>query len=285
MPQSYSPVPNKSNAVYAVPVYTEAADGVAAFKAYSDQIDYALTPIGMIAPFVGTAAPTGWLMCDGSPYSQEQFPILARLCGTQFGTADAGKFRVPDLRGVFPIGVDSRDTSGDFAVVGKKGGSKNSVLTSDNLPGHKHGIPTHGHTASATGTDKATTSEVSTNHGHTATLSGSVKAADPHQHDLTVTKPTNFARNGSGDGAVVSGNLSNNLTAKGGAHAHDLSTGVVTVAATTDQKHTHEVSLNGAALNIKVNNADAGETGSTGDAKPFLTLGPYMALNFIVRAG
>lgn len=282
MPQSYSPVPNKSNAVYAVPVYTEAADGVAAFKAYSDQIDYALTPIGMIAPFVGNAAPTGWLLCDGTPYDQSAYPILARLCGDTFSKdnpAPAGKFRVPDLRGRFPAGVDSGDLSKYFDVPGKKGGSKNVTLVQDNLPAHAHSIPGHNHTASITGSTKGKTDKVAVDHAHEATTT--ITADGQHQHDTKINAPENFDRSGKSTGAVVASSSTGNLTSQSGNHTHPAATTVKSWTGT----HEHEVSLDMSGGNVKVNDSTTGTSGETGKGTPFASLGPYLALNFIVRAG
>lgn len=66
-----------------------------------------LNPSGSIIMFGGTAAPTGYLLCDGSSYLQSSFPSLFAAIGTAYGSADGTHFNVPDFRGIFPRGVDN----------------------------------------------------------------------------------------------------------------------------------------------------------------------------------
>jgi microcystin-dependent protein len=66
-------------------------------------------PIGTIQAFAvndSTKIPEGWLLCNGRPYNEADYPELENLLGTTWGTAPAGQFRVPDLSGVFLRGVD-----------------------------------------------------------------------------------------------------------------------------------------------------------------------------------
>lgn len=64
-------------------------------------------PIGAIISFMGTSAPTDYLVCDGSTYQVSAYPTLARFFQEQFGdTAYFGgdgtsTFAVPDLRNLF----------------------------------------------------------------------------------------------------------------------------------------------------------------------------------------
>lgn len=72
-----------------------------------------LVPTGTVFAFAGATAPSGWLLCDGTAYSQTTyaalFSVLASTYNTQinpttnaaWATPTAGTFRVPDYRGVF----------------------------------------------------------------------------------------------------------------------------------------------------------------------------------------
>lgn len=52
--------------------------------------------------------PAGWLHCDGSKFSQAEYPALYSAIGNNFGvSASQGSFYLPDLRGRFVRGVDS----------------------------------------------------------------------------------------------------------------------------------------------------------------------------------
>jgi microcystin-dependent protein len=64
-------------------------------------------PKGMITPFAGSAAPTGWLICDGSTFSAITYPQLAAVLGNTYGTASGDNYFLPDLRGRTIAGRDS----------------------------------------------------------------------------------------------------------------------------------------------------------------------------------
>jgi microcystin-dependent protein len=65
----------------------------------------AFIPIGTIFPFAGTQVPLGYLLCDGSLVARTSYPVLFQVVGTTYGGVAGGAyFRVPDLRGRFPLG-------------------------------------------------------------------------------------------------------------------------------------------------------------------------------------
>lgn len=56
-------------------------------------------PSGMITPYGGTTAPSGWLLCDGTAVSRETYANLFAVIGTAFGSGDGSTtFNVPDMR-------------------------------------------------------------------------------------------------------------------------------------------------------------------------------------------
>jgi len=70
-------------------------------------------PIGTVVAWAGNRAmlPKGWLVCDGSQISKDNFPKLCSILGNSWGPADAELsvaklFYLPDLRGVFLRGVN-----------------------------------------------------------------------------------------------------------------------------------------------------------------------------------
>jgi len=66
------------------------------------------TPIGTISWFAISAAPTGYLECNGNAISQSTYSDLFAVIGNTFNTGGeaAGTFRLPDLRGEFVRGWD-----------------------------------------------------------------------------------------------------------------------------------------------------------------------------------
>ena len=56
-------------------------------------------PSGMITPYGGATAPSGWLLCDGTAVSRETYANLFTAIGTAFGSGDGSTtFNVPDMR-------------------------------------------------------------------------------------------------------------------------------------------------------------------------------------------
>lgn len=81
--------------------------GAIGLSELSTTIQGFLVPTGMIAPYGGSTAPTGWLLCDGSSYLRASYTSLFAVLGTAYGSADGTHFNVPDLRGRNPIGNDA----------------------------------------------------------------------------------------------------------------------------------------------------------------------------------
>jgi len=98
--------------------------------------------IGAVLPHV-MASLTGlnMLPCDGSTYDRVDWPALYDAIDPIY-IIDADTFRVPDLRDKFPLseGVDF--------VVDDTGGTREEVLTADQMPAHTHDNAPHAHTES-----------------------------------------------------------------------------------------------------------------------------------------
>ncbi len=63
-------------------------------------------PIGVINPYGGNVAPTGWLMCDGSAVSRDTYADLFSIIGTAYGGGDGSTtFNLPDMRESVPKGA------------------------------------------------------------------------------------------------------------------------------------------------------------------------------------
>ena len=132
-------------------------------KAYIASQTTASTPAGVIVPYAGTSAPTGYQFCNGQDLNTFTFKDLhAAISNTYGGTAySAGvtdqsgvstTFKVPDLRGRVIAGLDtmgsttSQDrltgqTDGvDGDTLGAVGGVEQQGLSTAQLPSHSHNI-------------------------------------------------------------------------------------------------------------------------------------------------
>lgn len=124
----------------------DTSDNTAAIAAYF--------PPGIIAPFCGVVAPSGWLLCNGAAYLIATYPALAAAMGTngtdgvswnQTATPPAGSFHVPDLRGVGMRGLDS----GKGLDVGRAFASYQADMFASHTHiqnAHMHGTTEVGHT-------------------------------------------------------------------------------------------------------------------------------------------
>jgi microcystin-dependent protein len=122
-------------------------------------------PIGAIMPYAGNTIPNGYLLCDGSEVERTRFPELFDAIGNIYGVPTVGvnTFRLPDLRGRFPLGRDNMDNGrtvptslGNFVDagggnidrvqgtaadnIGGTGGNSTNTLIVDNLPQHEHNM-------------------------------------------------------------------------------------------------------------------------------------------------
>lgn len=108
---------------------------------------------GDLKPIAGATVTDGWLLCDGATYQQTQYPDLYAAIGTTWGAAGAGTFKVPNIKGKFPIGAD-----GSHAL-GSTGGSLEATILQANLPSFALTVsdPGHDHTVTDPGHDHAVT--------------------------------------------------------------------------------------------------------------------------------
>lgn len=101
------------------------------------------TPIGTLHHFLGTAAPDGYLACDGAEYNIADYPALANFFEAQFGSANQfggdgeTTFCVPDLQGRFLFG-----SSATHELL-ETGGEEEHKLTEAEMPRHDHGLTTN----------------------------------------------------------------------------------------------------------------------------------------------
>ena len=96
-------------------------------------------PTGTVSAFAGSAAPTGYVLCDGSEYDQTAQAALFAVVGSTYNTGGetANHFRVPDLRGRVVAGMGGSLLSGTDAVA-DTGGASTHTLTEAEMPSHQH---------------------------------------------------------------------------------------------------------------------------------------------------
>lgn len=133
---------------------TAIAEAAAAATATLVAAAAAAVPSGCVLPYGGTAAPTGYLLCDGSPISRVTYSVLFGLLVTTYGVGDGvSTFNLPDLRGRSVFGKDnmggttaSRITAAGSGITGTTlgavGGTETHTLTTAQLASHSHPVTT-----------------------------------------------------------------------------------------------------------------------------------------------
>ena len=113
-----------------------------------------------------------WVWADGAVYAVSTYPLAAANIASQWrtfgGASDPGgsNFRVPDLRGLAPVGMDAmpggaranRMTRSVAITIAARTGEETHVVSIDEMPAHAHNIydPGHSHGVNDPGHTHAT---------------------------------------------------------------------------------------------------------------------------------
>lgn len=224
-----------------------------------DNLDYLYSAVGglapgVVVPYAGTSAPSGWLLADGGLYSRTIYSGLFAVVGTQFNTGGeaATDFRLPNLKGRVPVGIDA--AQGEFDARGEVGGAKTHPLSVAELAGHGHPIGTLAVASHSHG--PGTLTVASHNHG-----------GGNHYH--TFHEPTN---NG--------GTSYYGIQMIGRTDAHVTRSDGIDYSGTI-------LNAESPAVNSGVTGADSpgltGALGTTGSGTAHNNLQPYIALHYIIK--
>ncbi len=225
----------------------------------------AFIPIGTVFPFAGTQIPLGYLLCDGALISRVSYPYLFQVIGTTYGSAAGGSyFRVPDLRGRFPLGnvemtnalqnlihstliplsIDSKVT---FDVINASNIVVGMVLTTNEgtVPSNTLVVGVQGNTITV---DKSITVPITATLTFTLVLS---KASIPLNDSSRVSKTT----------------TSNAPSSMGGEGGNSVTSVDITTVG-TNRQYTNTGSAQSINTSLQIG-----------------TTSPYLTLNYIIRAG
>jgi microcystin-dependent protein len=163
-------------------------------------------PTGAIIMYGGAAPPSGWLLCDGTAVSRTTYAALLTAIGLAYGAGDGSTtFNLPNLKGRFPIGLDSADATID--TLGEVGG-----LSAVTLSAAQSGLPGHAHTTSV-GTESANHA-----HGYSDTYGSTIAE-------------TGYAGGGQSHDRAIFGTQSLGTGTENTAHVHSVTVNAVAAAA------------------------------------------------------
>lgn len=130
-------------------------------------------PIGVVNPFAGATAPSGWLLCFGQAVSRSQYSALFAVLNTTYGAGDGSTtFTLPDMRGRAVAGKDDMggSTAGRItaAVTGVSGTTLGNAGGDQRVHAHSHA-----NTASFSG-NAASHTHIQNAHEHNLYFQGSI---------------------------------------------------------------------------------------------------------------
>lgn len=202
-----------SNSDYKLKVETRVLGGTYATisNALMQSVPYAQAadngvPVGSMIIFAGPKAniPAGWLACDGASVNSTDYPKLHGVLGTSWGDGSngSGDFNLPDMRGLFPRGVDDgagRDNDAGTRTAINTGGNTGS--TSDKVGSYQADeVLPHNH-----GSGSLTTNNAGI-HDHGIGRDGQSKNFDPNNAQYGVQQSTTLSLDGTynfGNGVVL----------------------------------------------------------------------------------
>lgn len=229
-------------------------------------------PPGTVVQWAGAStftAPDGWLFADGSEWPIAQLTNLYNALtdnGTVFpygantnGSGGVGSthFRLPNLAGRVPVGIDAGQT--EFDTMGETGGAKTHTLTEAQMPSHFH-----------TQQGNLTTGSENVDHFHPGTTASN----GTHDHSIDV------------QGMVTQSHAHSSTTLDSVAGKPNPSTGSSVATRSpidNDGSHTHVFNTNGRSNTHEHDFTLTGNTASKGSGNAHNNLQPYIVLNYIIK--
>ena len=159
---------------------------------------------GMLVPYAGGSAPSGWLLCYGQAVSRTTYAALFSAIGTVYGGGDGSTtFNLPDLRGRVIAGQDDMggtsadrltNQSGglDGDTLGATGGSETHTLTEAELAAHSHSLGTNGRVQVGNDNGEAYSGKWVSGSGSTITYSTQETGSDTAHNNVQPTIVLNY---------------------------------------------------------------------------------------------
>ena len=151
-------------------------------KAYVDS--NAGIPTGTVSAFAGSAAPTGYALCDGSAVNRTAQAALFSVIGTTYGIGDGSTtFNLPDLRGRVVAGLGESLLGATADELGDDNGlianTKEHTLLETELPAHDHFTLNNNAGNSGNTVDATNSASFSTSFGGDSSYQMAAPTADP----------------------------------------------------------------------------------------------------------
>ena len=179
--------------------YTGAAGKFVKVKSTENGLEFVSAPtgdvpIGSVIMYAGAGSPpAGWLECAGQSLDAADYPDLATVLQNSWGAGGGlGEVRLPDLRGMFPIGAGTNNNAVS-GIVDSKGaayaGGAVGTYDTDAIQGHDHTTGTCIYGGGGVGLPSGSTGCITTTRGVINDIAGLYGTA----RQSHITKPQSAA--------------------------------------------------------------------------------------------
>ena len=202
-------------------------------------------PIGSFFPYLGVAAPVGYLLCIGQSVARATYPALADIMGIPVPQAN---YNIPNMQRKIPVGRDPAYAPMD--TIGETGGAETVALVAAEMPVHSHVVNNHAHG------------------NWTVGANADVGIAPDGNHYHVPGSGVDFALNDGGVANTAGGSGRFSVTSRvgstswGGYHGHGV----------YQNPHGHQIP------------AEAPGTNNAGSGTAHSNMQPFIVSNYIVRA-
>lgn len=236
-------------------------------------------PIGTIYTYAGASAPTGYLLCDGSPQSTTgAYAALHGVIGYTYG-GSGGTFNLPDLQRRVPIGKGASDTLGGNDGIAYASRSANQ---SHSVPAHYHSMGAGadlnitssgggGTTGSTTVSISNSTTGISVNSSTTGAAVNGWGAATSLGNGNYAARPSTGAGSANNTGMFNDPGHVHGITDPG--HGHTLTNGT---HSHTTPNHTHSSGDFSGRVGLVTGGVDGNAAMASG-------AGQYLYINYIIK--
>ena len=270
-----------------------------------DEFLFMAMPIGAVLDFAGTAAPDGWLICDGRWISRTTYSALFAVIGTYWGAGDgATTFGLPNTSGRSVVGpgqvYDDQGQTITFTL-GTYRGAVARPIAQGHLPAVAIATDAqgwHGHTGATYGAGThAHSTDVQGYHSHGGTAGGGLHAhlgwtdvTGAHQHNVPTEGTLGISGGGYSSAADGSYAYRGQVTDVQGSHSHNIQTyeaGTHSHSISGDGSHGHNISTVGDhAHNLYTDGAGSHQhTITLGSGTWFDIMAPVVVVTKIIYAG